>query len=389
MGSVGMSPFDMLAKEEAQDESITTKQIDHQILEALHHKSSNPRQSTHFLFYIIALLCAPIVYLGVSGYVETWSALHRYTRQLTSLESTIPIIPTSLNGDFDYAKIDAEIIDWQNNINTITDSIKKMALVSFLTDNSGGIEVKPFRNMAKEKGPKKGGFHPPRDILLLTYFLLSAAIYFTRSSKLCHILLIMNIFVGGLCVKLKLLNDACEGAVIEKLEEARMALLAQPMHLLQRDTYSNEDSYTRALTLSLLKRTYLVEKLDALIQSGDIQLAIAIRLPLFHSISISYTVVVSIIAASTFRAVQVLLRHWATEAATEAATRALSREVSGAGGSGGGETGLGGNISGGMSGDGGGSGGGGGGGGGGSPQPVLNSNLSFGLSTIFEKKKYN
>lgn len=378
MGSAGMSPFDMLAKEEAQGGA--TKQIDHQIQEALHHTPSNPRQSSHmhFLVYIIALLCAPIVYLGISGYVETWSALHRYTKQLTSLESTIPINPTSLTGDFDYAKIDAEIIDWQNNINTITESIKKMAVVSFLNDNSGGIEVKPFRNMAKEKGPKKGGFHPPRDLLLLTYFLLSAAIYFTRSIKLCHVLLVMNVFVGGLCFKLKLLNDACKGAVIEKLDEARMALLAQPMQLLQRDTYINEDAYTRALTLSLLKRTYFVEKLNALIQDGDIQLAIAIRLPLFHSISISYTVVVSIIAASTFRAMQVLLRHWATEAAKEAAARALSRDVGGSG-----EAGLGGDISGGMSG------GGGDGGGEGSQQPVLNSNLSFGLSTIFEKKKYN
>eukprot|EP00887_Chlorella_sp_A99_P000895 scaffold5.g895.t1 len=199
----------------------------------------------------VALAVAlPLLLSEKIGFQETWFAFDRYTGWVLSFPANTTVtVPLAADSVRDYVRFDAELVAWHERFSAVFDRIAGMAVVGKLENLDGGLEFAFDRATGSNLRDVKRGFHAKRDLSVLIYFLLSAAVYFLDSVPLALVVANLNLFNIAVCLRLKGLTDG-----IAKVDEFLKLPMERGMVELEQQSYCLQKlqaPYLGAVTLSI------------------------------------------------------------------------------------------------------------------------------------------
>lgn len=242
----------------------------------------------------VALAVAlPLLLSEKIGFQETWFAFDRYTGWVLSFPANTTVtVPLAADSVRDYVRFDAELVAWHERFSAVFDRIAGMAVVGKLENLDGGLEFAFDRATGSNLRDVKRGFHAKRDLSVLIYFLLSAAVYFLDSVPLALVVANLNLFNIAVCLRLKGLTDGI-AKVVGQLNDAQDEFLKLPME--------------RGM-VELEQQSYCLQKLQAVIASwAGTQLGYSIALPYLGAVTLSISIMGSLAAATTLRSLHIIV----------------------------------------------------------------------------------
>ncbi|KAI7845143.1 hypothetical protein COHA_001188 [Chlorella ohadii] len=193
----------------------------------------------------------------------------------------------------DYVALDADLVAWHAGFGALVDRASGMAVVGLMTDGDLGIELEFNAAAGSDKRALKSQLYAPRDITLLVYLLLSAAIFMTRALPLSALVLVLNICNLSVCLALKGMTDALLKAC-EAIDSSIQEFLMLPLE---------------STPLALQQQAACLQKLQAVASVfAGTRYCYNINLPFVGSLSVSVAVMASVAGATTLRCLHRLMR---------------------------------------------------------------------------------
>lgn len=255
------------------------------------HKKSSPHAPARSLqragqwwLLFLAAAAAPYYIADWAGVFISYSHLARLSSDAVRFPTTHPIHIPSPGNLTSYHAADASLIAWQSDMRALYGHVESMAVLS-----AGGAEGISFDF---EGGGQGAGFVLQRDMSITIFMAVAGAVYLTDYIPLAAFVFHANAYALLVCMQVKKMNDIIQ-VLAGDLQSYQQQLILLPLGAAPEEVSAQ---------LALMNKLELMA--ECWQQSS---LGITLVVPLLHSLTISISIILSIVGATSARCIQVVL----------------------------------------------------------------------------------